>query len=111
LSKVSRHVLWSTMQLALGHNGHCRHKYYHFYICCMFTGEYPVMKPGASFTWISSTHFTTTYGNMRGHFTMINIHTGECTTAILLFLPLKFTSVERSLLQNFCVWKLAAAKM
>jgi len=35
------------------------------------------MRPGASYTWISSTHFETTYGNMRGHFTMTNLLTGD----------------------------------
>jgi len=62
------------------HNSHHRYKYSHCYGCCMCTGEYPVMRPGASFTWISSTHFPTTYGNMRGHFTMINLQTGQCIT-------------------------------
>jgi len=40
------------------------------------TGEYPVMRPGVSYTWISGTYFTTTYGNMHGHFTMTNLQTG-----------------------------------
>ncbi|XP_067129199.1 F-box only protein 3-like [Centruroides vittatus] len=40
-------------------------------------GEYPVMFPGASFSWISCTSFNTTYGNMRGHFKMRNLVTGE----------------------------------
>ena len=43
----------------------------------LFPGKYPVMSPGASYTWISSTHFPTTYGNMRGYFTMTNLLTGE----------------------------------
>ncbi|CAL1264356.1 unnamed protein product [Larinioides sclopetarius] len=40
-------------------------------------GEYPVMYPGASFSWVSSTSFTTTYGNMRGYFRMRNLQTSE----------------------------------
>ncbi|XP_054718207.1 F-box only protein 3-like [Uloborus diversus] len=40
-------------------------------------GEYPVMYPGASFSWVSSTSFSTTYGNMRGHFRMRNLTSGE----------------------------------
>jgi len=46
-------------------------------VLVLWTGEYPVMHPGASYTWISSTHFSTTYGNMRGYFTMTNLLTGE----------------------------------
>lgn len=42
-------------------------------------GEYPVMYPGASFSWISCTTFSTTYGNMRGHFKMRNLMTGDRT--------------------------------
>ncbi|KAK7503114.1 hypothetical protein BaRGS_00005740 [Batillaria attramentaria] len=40
-------------------------------------GEYPVMSPGAEFSWTSCTTFSTTYGNMRGHFTMRNLETGD----------------------------------
>ncbi|ELU11977.1 hypothetical protein CAPTEDRAFT_144235 [Capitella teleta] len=39
-------------------------------------GEYPTMKAGETFSWTSYTTFPTTYGNMRGHFTMKNIQTG-----------------------------------
>lgn len=40
-------------------------------------GEYPVMTPGSTFSWTSCTTFSTTYGNMRGHFTMKNLKTGD----------------------------------
>ncbi|KFM69163.1 F-box only protein 3, partial [Stegodyphus mimosarum] len=40
-------------------------------------GEYPVMYPGASFSWVSSTSFSTTYGNMKGCFRMRNLQTSE----------------------------------
>lgn len=40
-------------------------------------GEYPVMYPGTSFSWVSSTSFSTTYGNMKGHFRMRNLQTLE----------------------------------
>lgn len=40
-------------------------------------GEYPVMYPGASFSWVSSTNFATTYGNMKGHFRMRNLLTSN----------------------------------
>ncbi|PRD26956.1 UNVERIFIED_CONTAM: apaG [Trichonephila clavipes] len=40
-------------------------------------GEYPVMYPGANFSWVSSTSFTTTYGNMKGYFRMRNLQTSE----------------------------------
>ena len=40
------------------------------------SGEFPVMKPGAEFSWISCTSFNTPYGNMRGYFTMKNLLTG-----------------------------------
>lgn len=40
-------------------------------------GEYPVMYPGASFSWVSSTSFSTTYGNMKGHFRMRNLETSK----------------------------------
>ncbi|XP_077530876.1 F-box only protein 3-like isoform X2 [Haemaphysalis longicornis] len=39
-------------------------------------GEYPVMCPGAYFSWVSCTSLSTTYGNMKGHFIMRNLHTG-----------------------------------
>ncbi|XP_015924855.1 F-box only protein 3 [Parasteatoda tepidariorum] len=40
-------------------------------------GEYPVMYPGASFSWVSSTSFNTTYGNMKGYFRMRNLKSHE----------------------------------
>lgn len=42
-------------------------------------GEYPIMRPGASHTWVSCTTFKTTYGNMKGHFKMRNLQTGMLT--------------------------------
>ena len=42
-----------------------------------FAGQYPVMEPGAEFSWLSCTTFSTTYGNMRGSFTMRNHETGQ----------------------------------
>jgi len=63
-------------------------------------GEYPVMRPGSSHTWISSTHFQTTYGNMRGYFTMINLDTGasvdvQCPTFHMKCLPYQTTAERR----------------
>lgn len=40
-------------------------------------GEYPVMKPGASHFWISGTSYSTTVGEMKGHFTMKNLRNGQ----------------------------------
>ncbi|XP_076311121.1 F-box only protein 3-like isoform X2 [Tachypleus tridentatus] len=42
-------------------------------------GEFPIIKPGTSYSWVSCTNFNTTYGNMRGHFTMKNLITGLTT--------------------------------
>ncbi|KAH6924212.1 hypothetical protein HPB50_013857 [Hyalomma asiaticum] len=42
-------------------------------------GEYPVMSPGAYFSWVSCTSLSTTFGNMKGHFVMRNLHTGDMT--------------------------------
>lgn len=39
-------------------------------------GNYPVMRPGAEFTWISRTSYKTTVGTMHGHFTMQRIGSG-----------------------------------
>lgn len=55
-------------------------------------GEYPVMRPGETFTWISCTTFKTTYGSMKGYFTMRNLMTGEqididCPTFHMKCLP------------------------
>lgn len=47
-------------------------------------GEYPVMYPGAIFSWVSSTSFTTTYGNMKGHFRMRNLQTSMLTYSYLV---------------------------
>ncbi|KAK3593207.1 hypothetical protein CHS0354_002734 [Potamilus streckersoni] len=40
-------------------------------------GEFPVMRPGAEYSWISCTKFSTTYGNMKGYFKMKNLKTGS----------------------------------
>ncbi|KAL3884114.1 hypothetical protein ACJMK2_030336 [Sinanodonta woodiana] len=40
-------------------------------------GEFPVMRPGAEYTWISCTTFSTKYGNMKGYYTMKNLKTGS----------------------------------
>ncbi|KAL4232987.1 hypothetical protein ACF0H5_007674 [Mactra antiquata] len=40
-------------------------------------GEYPVMKPGAKFDWISCVTFDTPVGEMKGSFTFVNLRTGE----------------------------------
>merc|ERR1712226_1044964 len=63
-------------------------------------GEYPEMRPGASFSWISFTNFGTTYGNMSGHFTMRNFQTGDvvevtCPTFHMKCHPYE-TRVERN---------------
>lgn len=39
-------------------------------------GEYPTLRPGSDYSWISCSTFKTTYGNMTGHFTMRNLRTG-----------------------------------
>lgn len=62
-------------------------------------GEYPVMSPGATFSWTSCTTFSTTYGNMRGHFTMKKLETGEeisitCPVYHMKCLPHK-TAIDR----------------
>ncbi|KAL8611344.1 hypothetical protein ACOMHN_014399 [Nucella lapillus] len=56
--------------------------------------EYLVMKPGASHSWISCTTFPTTYGYMRGSFTMRNLQSGDeieliCPTFRMKCLPYK----------------------
>ncbi|GAB1606879.1 F-box only protein 3 isoform X1 [Argonauta hians] len=40
-------------------------------------GYYPIMRPGAEYSWVSCTTFNTTYGNMVGFFTMITDSTKE----------------------------------
>ena len=45
--------------------------------CSIVLGEFPIMKPGEDYSWISCTSFNTPYGNMRGHFTMKNLQTGQ----------------------------------
>lgn len=40
-------------------------------------GEFPTMRAGESFSWTSYTTFPTTYGSMRGYFTMRNLKTGN----------------------------------
>lgn len=40
-------------------------------------GEYPVMKPGAKFSWKSRTSFDPPGGSMEGHFTMRSLRTSE----------------------------------
>ncbi|PVD29033.1 hypothetical protein C0Q70_11630 [Pomacea canaliculata] len=57
-------------------------------------GEYPIMTPGAEYSWISCTTFSTTYGNMRGHFTMRCLENGqeidiECPVFHMKCLPYK----------------------
>ena len=43
----------------------------------LFSGEFPVMKPGAKFAWISCTTFETPTGEMKGHFIFTNLRTGD----------------------------------
>ncbi|XP_013383630.1 F-box only protein 3 isoform X1 [Lingula anatina] len=55
-------------------------------------GHYPIMRPGSSFSWTSSTSFGTTYGNMKGYFRMRNLKTGlnmevECPVFHMKCLP------------------------
>ena len=52
-----------------------------FFVCVK--GDYPVMKPGAEYSWTSCTTFQTTHGSMRGHFTMTNLQTGWYSSAVL----------------------------
>ncbi|XP_064594987.1 LOW QUALITY PROTEIN: F-box only protein 3-like [Liolophura sinensis] len=64
-------------------------------------GMFPVMKPGSVYSWISYTAFSTTYGNMKGHFTMKNLRTGEevnieCPCYHMKCLPYKM-SEERAI--------------
>lgn len=40
-------------------------------------GEFPIMRPGLVFDWVSCTSFPTSTGNMRGHFGFRNLITGE----------------------------------
>ncbi|XP_052243166.1 F-box only protein 3-like [Dreissena polymorpha] len=40
-------------------------------------GEFPVMKPGSKYFWISCTTFNTLHGTMHGHFMFRNLTTGE----------------------------------
>ncbi|XP_074655335.1 F-box only protein 3-like [Tubulanus polymorphus] len=64
-------------------------------------GEYPIMRPGSKHSWISSTRFSTSYGNMRGHFTMKHIRTGKTIDVICpvfhMQAPKFVTSDDRSL--------------
>ncbi|CAN8023275.1 unnamed protein product [Ixodes persulcatus] len=67
-------------------------------------GEYPVMCPGAYFSWVSCTSLSTTYGNMKGHFIMRNLETGDlsevhCPVFHMKCLPY-VTSVEREALKR-----------
>lgn len=39
-------------------------------------GEFPIMRAGEVFSWTSATSFKTTYGTMKGYFTMRNLQTG-----------------------------------
>ncbi|GAB6030279.1 F-box only protein 3 [Chamberlinius hualienensis] len=39
-------------------------------------GEFPILRPGVSYSWASLTSFKTKSGNMRGHFGMVNLSTG-----------------------------------
>lgn len=41
------------------------------------TGENPVLIPGEEYSWESGTTFPTTYGNMKGYFTMTSLNKGE----------------------------------
>jgi len=43
-------------------------------------GEYPVVRPGSSFSYISCTHFSTLRGSMDGIYTMRNLATGMTFT-------------------------------
>ncbi|XP_041353993.1 F-box only protein 3-like isoform X2 [Gigantopelta aegis] len=40
-------------------------------------GEFPTMTPGSEYSWVSCTAFSTTYGNMKGYFSMRNLKTGD----------------------------------
>ncbi|XP_064490226.1 F-box only protein 3-like isoform X3 [Ornithodoros turicata] len=67
-------------------------------------GEYPVMYPGAEFSWISCANLPTTYGNMKGHFVMRNLQTGDrievqCPVFHMKCLPY-VTSAEREALKR-----------
>ncbi|XP_046556247.1 F-box only protein 3-like [Haliotis rubra] len=62
-------------------------------------GENPVLIPGEEFSWESGTTFPTTYGNMKGHFVMINLEKGtefriECPVFHMKCLPYE-TSAQR----------------
>ncbi|EEC15581.1 Mg2+ and Co2+ transporter, putative, partial [Ixodes scapularis] len=68
------------------------------------TQIYPVMCPGAYFSWVSCTSLSTTYGNMKGHFIMRNLETGDlsevhCPVFHMKCLPY-VTSVEREALKR-----------
>ena len=49
-------------------------------LCC--TGEYPIVRPGSTFSYISCTHFCTTRGTMHGVYTMRNLATGKLTLTL-----------------------------
>jgi len=40
-------------------------------------GDYPIVRPGSTYSYISCTHFSTTRGTMHGIYTMRNLQTGK----------------------------------
>jgi len=58
-------------------------------------GEYPVVRPGSTYSYISCTHFATARGTMHGIYTMRNLQTGKlslmmCAHGMRLLLMFSF---------------------
>uniref|UniRef100_T1IGW5 Protein kinase domain-containing protein n=1 Tax=Strigamia maritima TaxID=126957 RepID=T1IGW5_STRMM len=85
-------------------------------------GEFPIMRPGETYSWISCTNFSTTHGSMFGHFRMRKLKTGEIIDVqcppfhmhCLPYLILDLVNASQDILDDFpppCVLTLTCQRL